>query len=194
MEKASFRKNNVAQRRQQEVTKTSLWIWREKIRKQNLCLHGKNSKTMFHLKYMYIILAIKRLEPKPCSSKWSSLLWPALSGPEVRIFCPCSIQLRMKFFLLINVKMPTVVGILTFMSRKNDILGLSESAKWSISWYLWTFRISCSAQLSMKEDFITSGSGSIQLSNSFFLIFGVFFITCKEKENWKKKKQTCTCW
>ena len=34
------------------------------------------------------------------------------------------------FFLLINVKMPTIVriivGILTFMSRKNSILGLSE--------------------------------------------------------------------
>ena len=28
---------------------------------------------------------------------------------------------RMLLFLLINVKMPTVVGILTFMSRKNSI-------------------------------------------------------------------------
>ena len=33
----------------------------------------------------------------------------------------------MNFFLLINVKMPTVVGISTFMSRKNSILGLSEA-------------------------------------------------------------------
>ena len=32
-------------------------------------------------------------------------------------------------FLLINVKMPTIVGILTFMSRKNSILGLSEPEK-----------------------------------------------------------------
>ena len=32
----------------------------------------------------------------------------------------------MKFSLLINVKMPTVVGILTFMSRKSSILGLYE--------------------------------------------------------------------
>ena len=30
----------------------------------------------------------------------------------------CSAQLSMNFFLLINVKMPTIVGILTFMSRK----------------------------------------------------------------------------
>ena len=28
----------------------------------------------------------------------------------------CSTQLSMKFFLLINVKMPTIVGILTFTS------------------------------------------------------------------------------
>ena len=35
----------------------------------------------------------------------------------------------MKFFMLINVKMPTVVGILTFMSRKNSILGLFEPEK-----------------------------------------------------------------
>ena len=31
-----------------------------------------------------------------------------------------------KYFLLINVKMPSVVGILTFMSRKNSILSSSE--------------------------------------------------------------------
>ena len=35
----------------------------------------------------------------------------------------------MKFSLLINVKMPTFVAILTFMSRKNSILGLSEPKK-----------------------------------------------------------------
>ena len=35
----------------------------------------------------------------------------------------------MKFFLLINVKMPTPVCILILMSRKNSILGLSEPEK-----------------------------------------------------------------
>ena len=35
----------------------------------------------------------------------------------------------MKCFQLINVKMPTIVGILTFMNRKNNILGLSEPEK-----------------------------------------------------------------
>ena len=51
------------------------------------------------------------------------------TGPEVIKLLSCSIQLSMKFFLPINVKMPTIVGILTFMSRKNSILGLSEPKK-----------------------------------------------------------------
>ena len=34
-----------------------------------------------------------------------------------------------EIFPLINVKMPTIVGILTFMSRKISILGLSEPEK-----------------------------------------------------------------
>ena len=51
------------------------------------------------------------------------------TGPKVIRLFSCSIQLSMNFFLLINVKMPTIVGILTFMSRKNSILGLFESGQ-----------------------------------------------------------------
>ena len=40
-------------------------------------------------------------------------------GLEVIKLFSCSAQLRLKFILLINVKMPTTVGILTFMSRIN---------------------------------------------------------------------------
>ena len=36
---------------------------------------------------------------------------------------------RMLFFPLINVKMPTIVGILTFMSRKNVMLSWVEHEK-----------------------------------------------------------------
>ena len=35
----------------------------------------------------------------------------------------------MLFFLLIYVKMPTIIGILTFMSGKNSILSFSEPKK-----------------------------------------------------------------
>ena len=37
-------------------------------------------------------------------------------GPEIIELFSCSTQLSMKFILLINVKMPTIVGILTFIS------------------------------------------------------------------------------
>ena len=51
------------------------------------------------------------------------------SGPAVIKLFSCSTQLSMKFFLLINEKIATIVGILTFKSRKKSILGLSESEK-----------------------------------------------------------------
>ena len=46
------------------------------------------------------------------------------SGLEVIKLFPCSTQLSVIFFLLINVKMPTFVGMLTFMNGKNSIPGL----------------------------------------------------------------------
>ena len=48
------------------------------------------------------------------------------SGPEVIKLISCSTQLSMKFSPLIDVKMPTIVDILTYMSGKNNILGLTE--------------------------------------------------------------------
>ena len=55
-------------------------------------------------------------------------LWiiPVRSGLEVIQPFSCSTLLSMKFILLINVKMPTFVGILTFMSWINTA---SESFK-----------------------------------------------------------------
>ena len=50
-------------------------------------------------------------------------------GPEVIKLFSCSTQMSMKFSPLIYVKMPTIVGILTCMSGKNSILGLSEPKK-----------------------------------------------------------------
>ena len=45
-----------------------------------------------------------------------TLVYP---GTEVIKLFSYSTQLSTKFILLINVKMPTIVGILTFMSRIN---------------------------------------------------------------------------
>ena len=41
--------------------------------------------------------------------------------PEIIKLFSCSTQLSTKFILLINVKMPTIVGILTFISMINTI-------------------------------------------------------------------------
>ena len=43
-----------------------------------------------------------------------------VTGPEViKLFFSCSAQLRLKFIMLINVKMPSIAGILTFISKIN---------------------------------------------------------------------------
>ena len=40
-------------------------------------------------------------------------------APEVIKLFSCSTQLNTKFILLINIKMPAIVGILTFISMRN---------------------------------------------------------------------------
>ena len=45
-------------------------------------------------------------------------VWCGKPGPEVIKLFSCSVQLSMKFFLLINVEMPTVVGISTFYEHE----------------------------------------------------------------------------
>ena len=70
-------------------------------------------------------------------------------GPEVIKLLSCSTRLSMKFFLLINVKMPTIVGILTIMSRKNSTLSLSEPKESRTAWYFYTYEhLKFHAQLS----------------------------------------------
>ena len=59
-------------------------------------------------------------------SLYSLIQMTMFFGPEVIKLFSCSTQLSMKFSPLINVKMPTNVGILTCMSGKNNILGLTE--------------------------------------------------------------------
>ena len=55
----------------------------------------------------------------------------------------------MKFYLLINVKMPTIVGILTFLSRKNSILGVFEPKKAEFLHIIYTYEhLKFHAQLS----------------------------------------------
>ena len=48
-----------------------------------------------------------------CQTVWIQI------RPKVIKLIPCSTQPSMKFIQLINVKMPTIVGILTFISMIN---------------------------------------------------------------------------
>ena len=62
------------------------------------------------------------------------LLQPLIRpGPEVIKLFPCSTQLSTKFILLINVKMPTIVGILALISMINS----SERLKAIICIFKW---------------------------------------------------------
>ena len=73
-----------------------------------------------------VIVLIKRFAG---FSSIRNRLVPGCFGPEVIKLLSCSTKLSLKNFLLINVKMPTIVGILTFMRGKNSIVGLSEPKK-----------------------------------------------------------------
>ena len=71
--------------------------------------------------------------PFRANSVGSSQTVPSQTMPRSYKTFSYSTQLSMKFLLLINVEMSTIVGISTSMSRKNSILGLSEPAKYFIS-------------------------------------------------------------
>ena len=103
-----------------------------------------------------------------------SLVNTVRQGPEVIKLFPCSIQ-SMNFFLLIYVKMPTIVVILTFMCWKNSIISLSEPDPppppppiFLIFLYSFAFKISCSAELSMNF-FMTSVPGFSQSASIYYL-------------------------
>ena len=59
---------------------------------------------------------------QPCS-KWAYSCVDLKPGPEVIKLFLCSTQLSLEFILLINVKMPTIVGNLTFISMINTTAG-----------------------------------------------------------------------
>ena len=56
-------------------------------------------------------------------------------GPEVIKLFSCSTQLSTKFILLINVKMPTIVGILTFISMINTTYERLKARNFFVCWY-----------------------------------------------------------
>ena len=77
----------------------------------------------------------------------------SLPGPEVIKLFPYSTQLSTKFILLINVKMPTLVGILTFISMINATSERLKARNFFICRYFSFYEqlYSCSVELRMKK-------------------------------------------
>ena len=59
----------------------------------------------------------------------------ASPGPEVIKLFSCSTPLSTKFILLISVKMPTIVGILTFISMVNTTYERLKAINFFVCWY-----------------------------------------------------------
>ena len=77
-----------------------------------------------------------------------------LPGPEVIKLFSCSTQLSTKFILLINVKMTTIVGILTFMSMINTTSEKFNARYFLICRYFGFYeQLKFRALLSMKKKY-----------------------------------------
>ena len=74
------------------------------------------------------------------------------SGPEALKLSSCSTQLSMKFIMLINVKMPTIVGILTLICMINTAYESLQVRKFFIFQHFSFYgQLKFHAQLSMKK-------------------------------------------
>ena len=84
-------------------------------------------------------------------------------GPKVIKLFSCSTQLSMKFTMLINIKMPTIVGILTFISMTNITSERLKARYFFLLIGILVFMSSLNFMLSCVEhekSFVTSGPGS----------------------------------
>ena len=90
------------------------------------------------------------------------------SGLEVMKFNSCSTQLSMKFIMLINVKMPTNVGILTFISMINTTS--ERLLHLSVFKVLWAVKISCSVELNIKKVLEPGGQARSFISSQHYQV------------------------
>ena len=117
----------------------------------------------------------------------SIILFPCIiihiqSGPEVIKLFSCSTQLSTKFIPLINVKMPTIVGILTFISRINTSYENLKSRNTYLFQHFafndsWNFVLSWVAH---EKSFITSGPDLLRHEE----IFMKFSTLCSKLPIW----------
>ena len=108
-----------------EQAKTKLDVMQRKMKEQESTIqHLSNQKHVLEKQKRQLLDLAETV--KLSSSQNRVSVETDETVPEVIKIFSCSTQLSMKFSLLFNVKMPTDVGIITFMSKKNGILGLYE--------------------------------------------------------------------
>ena len=83
----------------------------------------------------------------------------------------------MKFIMLINVEMPTTVGILTIISRIKTTLSALSMNIFSTFYCLCAVENSCLDVVSMKKVFLTSGLDIVHLFNCYYTNAAVLY-TC----------------
>ena len=94
-----------------------------------------------------------------CSQTLCQLRYAALGqglgdikpGPKFIKPFSCSTKLRMNFVMLIHVKRPTIVGILTFISMINTTSSKLKLKARNVFICRYYNEISCSVELSMKK-------------------------------------------
>ena len=87
---------------------------------------------------------------------------PFYTRPRGKNFFSYSTQLSTKFILLINVEMPTIVRILTFISMINTTSDLNKETSLFVNiLVLWAVETSCSVELSTNKFYNLGGQGSL---------------------------------
>ena len=94
------------------------------------------------LNVLYMSVHVEKLAHLNCKSFKSKSVQP---GPEVKKLSSCSTQLSTHFIVLIKVKMPTIVCILTFISMINTTNACNFFKCRHFSFYE---QLKCCAQLS----------------------------------------------
>ena len=94
-------------------------------------------------------------------------------GPEIIQFFTCSTQLSTKFILLINVKMPTIVGILTFISMIKTSEKLKARTFFICQYFSFYKQLKFHTQLSYLRAWIT-----VTCSNFHSLVCFIFTTPC----------------
>ena len=98
------------------------------------------------LKHIYVYTQVKHIY---ICKQFGPYSYATYVGPGLKVIkMSCSSQLSMKFVLLINVKMPTIVGILPFMSMTNTTSDSLEIRKVNIFQHCCNERMIFPAQCS----------------------------------------------